>query len=444
MDDLARAQSVLGHALSRARAGEDRELAAKVRERGEQLAHLLAGLLKMSRVHAAGNRAFDAPLGEFVRALGVLHELLGAVLLVTVEDQVYVNDVRIRADAMTGARELGAELGKHDVGGATFHAPLSEAEARVLVAALAARPAAEAPRAALRRALADRGLRSVEIEGRFAFRTAAERGASIAEAVARTVEIVARTWENLAAGRLLNPLPLRRAVVELAAAPLDAPELWEAPPDAPPHAAHALEMATTALVAGRAAGLDEGAVQDLGLAALVHDVGYVLAAEAGGAAPLGRHAADGARLLLRQRGFHEGKLRRLRAVLEHHRDRGGAGPAPSALGSLLRVCEDYLGFVRVHGARVTRAAVLGAMLGAAGRLYHPVLPQLLVNALGLHPPGTLLELADGRLGRSVSPARTPETWATPLARILDARTRARTDEVVDLSRAPPPRRALPG
>ena len=48
MDELDRAQSELGRALGRARSGEDRDLANQVRERGEQVATLLAGLLKLS------------------------------------------------------------------------------------------------------------------------------------------------------------------------------------------------------------------------------------------------------------------------------------------------------------------------------------------------------------------------------------------------------------
>ncbi|HEX7487803.1 MAG TPA: hypothetical protein VF341_02765, partial [Anaeromyxobacteraceae bacterium] len=76
-DELARAQSSLGRAIGRARAGEDRELSQKVREGGEALANIVCGLLKMSRVHAADNRAFDAPAAELSRLLSMLLELLG-------------------------------------------------------------------------------------------------------------------------------------------------------------------------------------------------------------------------------------------------------------------------------------------------------------------------------------------------------------------------------
>ena len=44
---------LVSRAVARARVGEDADLAQRVRERGEALASVLAGLLKLSRVHAA-------------------------------------------------------------------------------------------------------------------------------------------------------------------------------------------------------------------------------------------------------------------------------------------------------------------------------------------------------------------------------------------------------
>ncbi len=66
--------------------------------------------------------------------------------------------------------------------------------------------------------------------------------------------------------------------------------------------------------------------------------------------------------------------------------------------------------------------------------------------MGLHPPGTLLELADGRLVRSVCPVRSPATFATPLARVLNPASRAPTEpeELVDLAKGPAVRRVFLG
>ncbi len=276
-NDLSLAQQSLGRAIGRARAGEDRELAQKVREGGEALAHVMAGLLKMSRVHAPDNRAFDAPVDQLARALDELVNLLGTVHLVAVEDQVYVNEVRIRAEGKGGARDLGAELARHNAGGLSFHAGLDGTAVRALVAGFAQKPAEVAPRRALQQVLFERGVRSVELAPRFRFQTQGEDQPGRrdpVEALLRTLGLVEETYDNLAAGRILNPLPLRRAVVEILEIGPETPELWENLGGGAPHATHAASVAIVALLVGKAAGLRPAALQDLGLAALIHDVGY--------------------------------------------------------------------------------------------------------------------------------------------------------------------------
>lgn len=448
-DDLSRAQARLSRAMGRARAGEDRELAQKVREGGEALVSVLCGLLKMSRVHAADNRAFDPPVAELTRVSAALHELLGTLQLVTVEDQVYLNDVRVRSEGKAGVCELGAELAKHNVGGLGLHAPLDGPAVRALVTAFAGEPAASGPRTALAAALAARGVRAVELLPRFRFRAQGEGEQAVLdphEALRRALRLSEDSFDQITAGWAVNPLPLRRAMAELLDVGPGRPELWEALGEGLPHASHAVSVALLALLVGRAAGLGAAALQDLGLAALLHDAGYahLPADHAQGPEGLARHPGEGARVLLRQRGFNAAKLRRLRAVLDHHCDHAGPGAAPPGLGAILRAAEDYTTLLRVHGARISPSDALGALQRAAGRYYDPAVVQLLVNALGAYPPGTLLELGDGRYARSVSPARSPETFARPLVRVYDLRTRALSGARVDLALGGVVRRVLPG
>jgi hypothetical protein len=450
-EELHKAQRTLARALGRARAGEDRELAQRVRENGEALGQMLSGLLKMSRVHAPDNKAFDAPVAEAVRALQALGEQVGSVALVAVEDQAYVNEMRLRAEAKHGLRELGAELARHNVGGITFHAPLDGRRVRALVGAFAAPPGDPHPRTALRGRLAAAGLaQQVELFGIYRFRTtdeATDGRIDPVEALQRALRLSAQAWEAMASGRALNPLPLRRTIAEILEVGPLSPALWSGWVGGFPRHEHALTVALHAVLLGEAAGLPRAALQDLGVAALVHDVGYAsLPAGAAAAGPegLARHPGEGARVLLRQRGFSGAKLRRLRAVLDHHRGEGDGRGRTSTVGAILRIAEDYSGFLRVYGDRVTATDVLGAMSRAAGTVYQPTLLQVFVNALGQYPPGSLLELADGHQARSASPVRSRETFAAPLARLCDPSTGAPTDQLLDLAKGPSVRRPLPG
>jgi hypothetical protein len=448
VDELALAQSSLGRALGRARAGEDRELAQKVREGGEHLVQLLAGLLKLTRVHSPDNHAFDTPVAEMARLLTSLCEALGAVNLVTVEDQTYLNDIRVRTDSRPGAGGLGAELSRHNTGGLQFHTPLGGPQIRTLVKGLAGPPATEWPRGSLSQWLLDQGVDAVELHGIYRFQTAHSDQAvptrSPEEILSQLVDLTTQSWDHLAAGRMLNPLPIRRAVVEALASGIEAPAFWLGFPDCPPHTAHAVEVSMVALLLGKAAGFHSGLLQDLGIAGLIHDVGYLAPSVGEGAVALARHPIEGARIVLRQRGFSEAKLRRLRGVLEHHRDLADAAGPPSAAGAVLRLAEDYANVIRIYGAKVTRADALGAMLKAGGRLYHPALAQTLINALGRHPPGTLVELSDGGWARVASPARGQELWHRPLVKRLDPTTRLPTGPLVDTARDIAVQRGLPG
>jgi hypothetical protein len=394
-----------------------------VRELGERLAHLLAGLLRMTRLHSADNNAFNKPVEDLHQTLVQLNEMLGSVHLVAVEDQVYVNDIRIRAgDKASSLRDLSGELQRHNVGGITFHLPLDGPAVRALVAAIGGSPAASEPRNALVRALHVAGLTGLELVGRFRFRMAAEGGQQRSDPrgfFARALATTDEAFQNLAAGRVPNPLPLRRLVTELMERGAAAEDLWIDPTDAPLYALHQLRVAQLAMLAGRDLGLAPSLLQDLGVAALYHDCGYAAgsAAAAGGAGvAFERHAAAGAHLLLRQRGFHEAKVRRVLAILQHHRDANDR-LRPGLFGRILRVAEDYDTLARRSG-KLSPTLALAAMLKWAGERYDAVVLQLLINALGAYPPGTLLKLEDGRIVRSATPARSPETFATPLARCL--------------------------
>lgn len=424
-DELSRAQEALARALGRARIGEDRALANRVRELGERLAHLLTGLLRMTRMHSPDNSAFNKPVADLQATLVDLQELLGSVHLVAVEDQVYVNEIRIRSGDKPGSvQELGAELQRHNTGGLTFHLPLADGAIRALVACLSAAAAPDEPRNGLARALHAGGVRGLELLGRYRFRMASEETRETGDPrdfVSRALATTDEAFQNLAKGRVPNPLPLRRIVTELLERGFADEELWLERPEAPAYAFHQLRVALLSLVVGRALVLPQSVLQDLGTAALYHDCGYAAGGPAAGdaavdAVDFARHAQAGARLMLRQKGFHEAKLRRLVAILQHHRDANDPASA-SLFGRILRVAEDYDSLARRSG-KLSPTLALAAMLKWAGSRYDPVLLQLLINALGAYPPGTLLRLPDGRVARSALPAERPEAFAHPRARCL--------------------------
>lgn len=416
MDELARAQQALGRSIDRARAGEDPQLAGIVREKGEQLVGLLFGLLRMSRAYAPENPALNQPVAELAATLSRLAGLLGPLHLVAVDEQVYLNEIRVRTPRQgRDGKSLSAELLPHGAGGLTFAAAPSELQLRALLQCLNARPAPERQRAALRAALLARGVDTVEPAALQRLRTAGDAAASPADKldprdlVSRGVELVEDAWEGLAQGRRMNILRLRRVVTDLLELQPGHDALWGSPPGASPHGLHSFRVCQYALLLAEGAQLSIAVRQDLGVTALLHDIGV---ARAGGGEP---HVRAGSLALLQQPGFHEGKVRRVLAVFDHHRQFvETVGGRSNLFGRILHIADDYHNLVRAFSP----AQAIGSISGGAGIRYDPVLFQAFINRMGRYPPGTLLKLEDGRVVRSTSVVRSPETFALPRAVVL--------------------------
>jgi hypothetical protein len=450
VDDIDLALARLAHTVATIRAGETEGLGDRVAERGEAFVRGLHGLLRLTRTHSINNAAFTRPLMELRKLLADLVDALGAVQLVAVEDLVYVNDVRVRLGERSDVgRDLGRDLLRHGVGGLTVHEVLNAVQLRLLVECLAAAPAPDDPFKALGVKLAARGLGSVELWAPFRFKLSDEVGVAFRRKGAgtrRAATLLDRAVEDLGASRVVNAIPIRRMVVEMIGTGRGG-GLTDELTAITPYAAHVLRVTQVALLLGAALGLDPEAMQDLGVAAMLHDVGYAAREGAepgddqhgsieGYAPPYERHAAAGARLLLRNRGFHPGKVRRILATIEHHRDYDDPAGCPSLFGRILRIAEDYDTLIRARGGGKSPAEALELVATGAGTRYDPVLTQLLVNTLGAYPPGTLLELVDGRVVRTTSTVRSPGTFARPLAEIVRLGSRgAGAAEVVDLADA---------
>jgi len=458
-DEILESQERLGKALDTARAGEDRALATAVREDGERFVRVFYGLLRMLRLHDLDNEAFARPISEMVETSDVLCSLLGAVNIVSVEEQVYINDIRIRFDeSAESGRLMGAELMRHRIGGITIHKQLTEDNIRGMVEVFAQDPDEDAPRTAIANALAKRGIDGMELFGVFRFRVTGEESVEVetndsrqteeqvVEIVDRGADLVEDSLDNLGANRMPNPLPLRRVVTEIIEGGVGAEGLWDEPSSSNDFGAHVVRVSRFALVIGTAVGLSDEALQDLGVAALFHDMGYGARegaveakdgqeAIAGYAPPYERHAAAGARLLLRQRGFHPAKIQRILATLEHHDDYNSESGKPSLFGRIIRIAEDFDNLIRSRGGGLTSGDALMRMLPHQGTRYDPLLLQGFINAMGKYPPGTMMLLADGSIAVSIGICRNRETFDKPVVRIVRdaAGDVPDEDQVVDLA-----------
>ena len=131
---------------------------------------------------------------------------------------------------------------------------------------------------------------------------------------------------------------------------------------------------------------------------MFHDMGYAVREGAdpkngfeGFPPPFERHAAAGARLILKQRGFHQAKINRALATLEHHHDFRSDSGTPCLYARIIRIADDFANFTRRKGQGLTPHEAISRMASASGQWYDPTLFQIFVNRMGKYPPGTLLE-----------------------------------------------------
>ncbi|MEW6367317.1 MAG: HD domain-containing phosphohydrolase [Acidobacteriota bacterium] len=428
MSTISTGVAGLEQALARAALSDDRELAAKVREDGRRFVFLLGGLMRMSRLYDPENSAYISPSNDAAAALAGLVELLGAVHIVCVEDQIYINDIRLRvaASEQAVADSFIASLAAHKVGGLSLHRGLRPDQVKHLAMTLA-RPQATSvhPLQSIRSHLAS--LTSVEVTGEYRFRVAGEgekKKRDMGAALGQCDAVIKEALKNLGADRMPNPLPVRRSVIELLEAiradPNEALASLRRRQAGIAGQQHLVAVSSQAMLLGQALGLSDADLSDLGVAAMLHDVGAITCPDRTG------HAAAGARILLRQRGFHEAKVRRLLLVLEHHLpyvqsgERGVArDDIPSLFARIVHIVDDYDVLTASLPGKVPAmvpARALGLMWAA--HTYDPDLLALFVQLMGRLPPGSLLELSDGRWAVSVSGGRDRERFTWPVVRIV--------------------------
>lgn len=453
-DLVAEAQQMLGHTVSRAQAEEDRALARQVRSEGAGLASSLNGLFRMARTHALDNQAFDQPVIDFSDRLGHLIDLLGPVHVVCVEEQVYVNDLRVRFDALVEQSvNLGPEFGRHRVGGISFNHPLDGAQIRLFIKLFTAPPAPVQPRRTLEEALLAAGLSGVELQPIQQFSIsggdAEEVLQEFADLYRASAGVVAEVFAAAGSDRLPNPLPARRVVTRFIDA-LEGEELLEQAvvleDELPPVVRHTLMVTVLGLRVGREIGLSRPALADLGVTAMFHDAGFCYTS-GGAQQSYAHHTRAAVPVLLRQRGFYPARLRRLLAILEHHEPFARTGGPPSLFSRILHIVDDFDILTRRRVEQRPLASppdAVARMAGRAGQDYDPDLFQLFVNAVGPLPPTTRLRLEDGRMVQVISGVRTPATWATPRCRVLRRAdgNRPPHPEFLDLAHGPRPTAVL--
>lgn len=209
---------------------------------------------------------------------------------------------------------------------------------------------------------------------------------------------------------------------------------------------HSVNVGILAMALGESLALDSPALRELGLGALLHDLGKVKVPETITRAPrklteeeweiMKRHPMDGMRML-EQMGVQSEIA--LRVVKEHHVrfDRKGyptlapgEGVHPYTMLVTVTDIYDAMTTIRPHRRDFDPSQAIAWMQAAAGSHFDPAILEPFIAMLGIYPPGTVVRLTTGEVGVVTRP-RT-EDASRPWVRLVQDREGSVEGEEVDL------------
>jgi HD-GYP domain-containing protein (c-di-GMP phosphodiesterase class II) len=200
--------------------------------------------------------------------------------------------------------------------------------------------------------------------------------------------------------------------------------------------AHCVNVAILSVNMGQSIGLSRQTLADLGVAALLHDMGKVavpgeVLRKPAALTPeewtlMRRHPLEGTKMLTRMPGLSSLTLDSMRVCLEHHMnfDRTGYPDVEVDWGqsTLSRIvaladCFDAITAHRSYNRRArTSFEALQYLMGPTRVQFDPAVLWALVRTLGLYPAGSVLQTASGAIALSMSP--NPEDLRRPICRLL--------------------------
>lgn len=200
--------------------------------------------------------------------------------------------------------------------------------------------------------------------------------------------------------------------------------------------AHCVNVSILSVAMGQCLGFSRSALADLGVAALLHDVGKLkvppevlrkpdkLSADEWSA--MTRHPIEGMKMVARIPGLSSLMVDMLTVSLQHHRMRDGKGyprqegDARLATTSRIVTAADCFDAMTSHRAYRRRPfsgyEALQLIIGSDRERFDPAVLWALVKTVGLYPAGTLLRTDDGHLVLSLYP--NPRDTHRPVCRVL--------------------------
>ncbi len=181
---------------------------------------------------------------------------------------------------------------------------------------------------------------------------------------------------------------------------------------------HSVNVCVLSLILGYHIGLDRKRLSNLGVGALLHDIGKTKLPIDLVNKPdafndfdwelMRKHPVFGTKFLLKTRIVDETTARAASAVFEHHITFEGTGypplsskRRPSLFARIVSITDTYNAMAsdRVYHKKVTKPdEVITNMVNRAGTSFDPILLKVFINAIGIYPVGMVVALSSNQIG----------------------------------------------
>jgi HD-GYP domain-containing protein (c-di-GMP phosphodiesterase class II) len=439
---------------------------ARIALQGRNLAIQLCVLLKTARVHDVGNIAFQGPLTNFIDTVTQMWTAEGDFKILSVGDFLYVNQHRLKVDASSypSYQYLNDEFSSRGLGGFAFEGKLTPPEVKKFVRLfLDVDTKATEPFEEFVEALTKLSVRNI-VPLRAVVPMVGHVGS---EEVRDSRKVAKRTFYRaiesartvMLSARDRRPVDIRKAkravqgivdlileeeysVLGLTALKNHDEYTFQ----------HCVNVSILAIALGQRLGLSKKLLGDLGVAAILHDLGkaavpaWVLN-KAGRLTSdewkiLNDHPIQGVKMIAKMRGLNELALRAMIVSFQHHLnfDKSGypllEGCEEQCLFSRIVAAVDCFDAMTAHRAyrrnAFTPYEALHMMITENVDKFDPLIMKAFINTIGMYPAGTVALLDTNEIGVVVEPS--PHDIFRPKVKIVRDRDRkAVVGSVLDLT-----------
>jgi len=434
---------------------------------GRSLAMQLCVLLKTAKIHDVGNVAFHGPLVNFIETVEQLFTAEGEFKLQAVGDFLYINQGRLKLDGSSYAsyQYLIDEFRNRGLSGFAFNGKVTPPEVKKFVRLfLDVDVKAEDPYEGFSAALL-----KLSVEHLVPLRTVVPQTGAINVEEARDSRKVAKrtfyraieaTKTVMLSGRDKKPIDLRKAkravqsivdlilneefsLIGLTAIKNHDEYTFQ----------HCVNVSILSISLGQRLGLNKKMLGELGVAAILHDLGkatipgWVLNKPGKLTAEewklMTDHPVQGVKMISKLRGLNELALRAMIVAFEHHLNIDMSGypklgdHLAMSLFSRIVAISDCFDAMTAHRSYrrtpFTPYEALHHMLVANREKFDPLLIKAFVNTVGMYPAGTVVLLDTNEIG--VVTEHNSRDIFRPKVKIVADRDRKKVDgALVDLSK----------